>query len=162
MCVKGICLLSPSAIQRSPKCNRHVKLDGVSRRNRCRNGIWGKRWDKPRFNNLYLSGEGFCWVCILPWAHSYTSIHSHLGAVTHLSADGRPRRAAVGPNSSAEANTMLRSLLVRRSNNCITFGIMLSASQRCPLTGEQQHSLCPAPRYYSGEHTDDSTVQAHG
>lgn len=119
-----------------PERNWNVKLNSVSRRDRRRNCIYSKYRDKQCFNNLYLSRDGFCWVRSLtrPCALTPGSCHT------------RTCRRPPAPrcnlwSGSAEANTMLRSLLVRQSNNCIKIGIILSASQRCPLAAERKHSL---------------------
>ena len=78
--------------------------------------------------------------------------HSHLGAVTHSSRQP-PALYCSPPNCSAEANTMFRALLVRQSNNCIKFGVILWAHSAV---------LWLPNNYYSVGYMGDSTVQAHG
>lgn len=82
-------------------------------------------------------------------SHTLTpgSCHTQLQTATRTVADCNP------PSSSAEANTMLRSLLVGQSNNCIRFWNNIISPIALSFV-----TLC----YYSAEYMDDSTVQAHG
>lgn len=77
-----------------PKCNRNVKLNSVTCCEWHRDCIYSKYWDKQCFNNLYLSGEGFCWVCSRS-EHIHTVPYTHTWELSHTTADSCPHTTAI-------------------------------------------------------------------